>query len=129
MKIKLSNGTELSPIVVTGESRQAQGAKRDVLTFVFPATEGIETLDNAFSESACETIIVTDDSGKENVYKSYVIRVKLEKALVVISPATPEKQAVTEERISVSMAQRTYAETQLASLTDTVDVLVMESLM
>ena len=35
---------------------------------------------------------------------------------MVVEPATTETEAVTEERITVSMSQRTYAENQLAAL-------------
>jgi hypothetical protein len=129
MKIKLSNGAELTPIVVTGAQIYVQGAKRDALTFVFPVSESLVTLDEVFSATACESITIIGDDGSEAIHKAYTIRAKMEKALVEVAPATPEYEAVTEERITVSMAQRTYAESQLASLTDTVDVLVMESLM
>lgn len=42
---------------------------------------------------------------------------------------TEEAEAIYEDRITVSMSQRTYTESQLASLIDTVDVLVMDALM
>lgn len=116
MKVILENGTELTPILVTGTQIHVQGAKRDSLTFVFPASEGIDTIDTVFSETDCESIKIYDDNGAENIYKYYTIRTKLEKALVEIVPATPEKEAVMEERISVTMAQRTYIENQLALL-------------
>ena len=114
MKIILANGTELNPLLVTGATSYIQGSNRDTLTFVFPATESMEALDKAFSETACETIRILGDDGSENIHKSYVIRSKMEKALVEVAPATPEAEAIREERISVSMAQRTYAENQLA---------------
>ena len=129
MKIKLANGAELNPIVVTGAQTYVQGAKRDTLSFVFPASESLEALDRAFSASACESIAIIGDDGSEAIHKAYTIRARLEKAMVEVKPATAETEAVTEERITVAMAQRTYAESQLASLTDTVDVLVLESLM
>lgn len=116
MKVILKNGTELTPILVTGTQIHVQGAKRDSLTFVFPASEGIDTIDTVFSETDCESIKIYDDNGAENIYKYYTIRTKLEKALVEIVPATPETEAVMEERISVTMAQRTYIENQLALL-------------
>lgn len=129
MRIKLTNGTELSPIVVTGEARQVQGAKRDVITFVFPETENIITLDEIFTAENCESISFLDDKGDvKHIYKGYAVRADLKKEAVVVTPETVDSEAVIENRIFVSMAQRTYAETQLASLTDTVDVLVLESL-
>lgn len=118
MKIKLSNGTELSPIVVTGESRQVQGARRDVITFVFPETENIVTLDGLFTEENCENISFLDDNGEaKHIYKGYTIRADLKKEAVVVTPETMDGEAVTENRIFVSMGQRTYTETQLIALT------------
>ena len=137
MNIKLSNGTVLSPILATGETRYVQGANRDTLNFIFPATEGMEALDAAFSAENCESITVLeavevpDGTTTEQSYlhKGYTIRVGLKKEAVEVTPATEEAEAVYEDRITVSMSQRTYTESQLASLTDTVDVLVMDALM
>lgn len=127
MKIILNNGKELSPILVTGGPRMVHGASRDTLNFIFPATEDMAELDSAFSAENCEKITIIGDDGSENIHTGYTIRAELKKDSVEVTPATEE--AVYEDRITVSMSQRTYAESQLASLTDTVDVLVMESLM
>lgn len=129
MQIKLKDGTILSPILVTGREMNVQGALRDTLSFIFDASSSMEELDSNFSQENCETIIIIDDSGTENIYKSYTIRAELTKSNVEVSIETSESSAVYEERITVSMSQRTYAESQLASLTDTVDTLVMESLL
>ena len=137
MNIKLSNGTVLSPILATGETRYVQGANRDTLNFIFPATEGMEALDAAFSAENCESITVLeavevpDGTTTEQSYlhKGYTIRAGLKKEAVEVTPATEEAEAVYKDRITVSMSQRTYTESQLASLTDTVDVLVMDALM
>ena len=43
-------------------------------------------------------------------------------------PATTESEAEYVTRITVSMAQRTYAEEQMDSLRDTVDTLVLDAL-
>ena len=53
MKIILNNGKELSPILVTGGTRMVQGASRDTLNFIFPATEDMAELDSAFSAENC----------------------------------------------------------------------------
>ena len=117
MKIKLANGTELNPLVVKGASSFIQGATRDKLSFVFSADEDINALDKAFSESACESITIVGDNESEYIYKGYTIRAELKKDKVEITPATAEAEAVLEDRITVTMAQRTYAETQLSALT------------
>lgn len=129
MKIILTNGTELTPIMVTGAKKNIQGAYRDTLTFVFHASEGMTELDAHFSPENCESITLIEDSGDEHIHSGYTIRAELSKKAVEITPATEETEAVYEDRITVSMSQRTYAETQIANLTETVDVLVMESLM
>ena len=129
MKIILNNGKELSPILVTGGPRMVQGASRDTLNFIFPSDVSMESIDEAFSAEACEKITIIGDDGSENIHTGYTIRAELSKAPVEVSAATAETDAVYEDRVTVSMAQRTYAESHLASLTDTVDVLVMESLM
>ena len=129
MKIILANGTELDPIVITGGKKYVQEKNRDTLNFIFPVDAGMEAIDSAFTAENCESIKIVEDSGTENIHKAYTVRAELSKASVEITPATDSKPAVFEDRITVSMSQRTYAESQLASLTDTVDVLVMESLM
>lgn len=129
MNIILANGKELSPILVTGGPRHIQGSSRDTLTFIFPATEDMAALDSAFSADNCEKITIIGDDGSENIHTGYTIRAELSKSPVEVSPATEESEAVYEDRITVSMAQRTYAESQLASLTETVDILVMDALM
>lgn len=129
MKIILNNGKELSPIMVTGGMRHIQVASRDTLSFIFPATEDMVELDSAFSADNCEKITIIGDDGIENIHTGYTIRAELSKAPVEVSPATDETEAVFEDRITVSMSQRTYAESQIASLTETVDILVMDALM
>ena len=128
MKITLANGMELNPILVSGGRRVVYGQSRDSLSFIFHATEGIEALDAVFTAENCESITIEDAEGSY-IHKGYTVRVELSKNNVEVTPATTETEAVREDRITVAMAQRTYMENQIASLTDTVDMLVMESLM
>lgn len=130
MRIKFVNGVELTPILVTGAQVQVQGTKRDTLTFTFSANEDMATLDSLFTANNCETLIIFNNiDGSENIHKAYTIRHELKKTTVMVTPAAADTEAVYEDRITVSMAQRTYAESQLASLTETIDILVMENLM
>lgn len=126
MKIILNNGKELSPILVTGGPRMVQGASRDTLNFIFPATEDMAELDSAFSAENCEKITIIGDDGSENIHTGYTIRAELSKASVEVTPATESEAAVFEDRITVSMSQRTYAESQLASLTTAMNALCGE---
>lgn len=115
-QIKLSDNTELAVIEVVGGSRHIQGVNRDTLNFVFPAEAGLEELDGVFIPQNCESVTIVDEVGNENIHTGYSIRAELSKAAVEVEPATAETEAVYEERITVVMAQRTYAETQLAQL-------------
>ena len=116
MKIILNNKKELSPVFVTGGPRMVQGASRDTLNFIFPATEDMAELDSAFSAENCEKITIIGDDGSENIHTGYTIRAELSKASVEVTPATESEAAVFEDRITVSMSQRTYAESQLANM-------------
>ena len=116
MKIILNNKKELSPIMITGGPRMVQGSSRDTLNFIFPATEDMAGLDSAFSAENCEKITIIGDDGSENIHTGYTIRAELSKASVEVTPATESEAAVFEDRITVSMSQRTYAESQLANM-------------
>lgn len=129
MKIILVDGTELTPIIVTGEKRNIQGASRDTLNFVFSADAGMDTLDAVFTSNNCESIKIVDDSNSEYIHKAYTIRADLNKKSVEITPATSDTAAVYEDRITVSMAQRTYTETQLAENTAALNVLLTGEVM
>lgn len=115
MKIILIDKTELNPIIVTGAPQYVQGANRDALTFVFPETS-LDELDAAFTESNCESITIIGDDESEAIHTGYTIRTELSKAQVQTGTGDAETDAVYETRVTVTMAQRTYAETKLASL-------------
>ena len=115
MKIVLNNGTELHPILVFGDSRITNGATRDTLSFVFSQEASLDELDGIFTEANCETIKLYEGE-TEHIHSGYTIRAGLSRVPVVVEPATENTSEVIENRVTVSMAQRTYAETQLANL-------------
>lgn len=119
MKVIFTNGTELYPITVTGAPKYVQGANRDCLTFVFADTT-LDDLDAVFTESNCESITLIGDDGSENIHNGYVIRVELSKKIVVTEQATTDTAEVTENRVHVTMGQRTYNETQMAAIAEEV---------
>lgn len=117
MKLILTNGLELTPILVTGQSKYIQGAERDSLTFVFGGSYSMDELDALFTEANCEKIILVEEgSGDAYMHTGYVIRTDLTKRIEVTEQATPETEEVSEQRILITMAQRTYAETKLAQV-------------
>ena len=111
----LADRTELTALEVSGATQYIQGSNRDALTFVFAASEGMEAMDAAFSPDNCETITIRDGS-EEYTHSGYTVRGSLSKAPVLVTPETADAPAVYEDRITVTMGQRTYVETLLAQI-------------
>ena len=130
MKIILANGAELNAILATGEKRQLQGAERDVLSFVFPESESLDTLDALFTPENCESITLaevdkeTGETTSTYIHKAYTIRAELVRKPEEVTPATEETEAVYENRVFVSMAQRTYAESKIAELSEALELIL-----
>ncbi len=124
MIIKLTNGTALNPILATGGQRYVQGVSRDTLSFVFPADAGMDELDALFTAENCEAITIVDGEN-EYIHHGYTIRAELKREPVVVTPAAEASEAVTENRVTVSMSQRTYMESQLAATQAAVEMLCM----
>ena len=130
MYLILADGTRLDHIGATGTTKYVQGANRDTITFEFDASHSVDELRNLFTEQNCEVIdIVTEEvvaleDGTEqivstdNYHEGYVIRAEVAEKIKEIEPATGTTPAVTETRVFVTMAQRTYMETQLAAITE-----------
>lgn len=119
MKIILNNGKEVSALTVTGGPVYAQGANRDSLTFVLP-DGSLDEADKSFTAENCKSINIITNDNTENIHNGYVIRTELAKKAILIKPATENEPEVTEMRIMVTMAQRTYAESQMAIIAEEV---------
>lgn len=129
MIVRLNNDTELEAILVNGQTRYFQGASRDSLEFQFAkAAVTFDQLDALFSEPENTKRITLQQGEEVYLHENYSLRVSLSIAPVVVTPATDTEPGVTEERYSVVMAQKTYAELQQEALQETVDILVLESL-
>ena len=121
MQIKFADDSTLDCIHVNGKTQYYQGATRDTLEFVFAKSAGFDALDAAFADEAkTASVTIIDSTDPENpaswVYDGYTLRMAMRMEPVVITPATAEAPAVTEERITVVMAQLTYIERQLKTL-------------
>lgn len=117
MLIKLANGTELNPISAIGEKRFVQGASRDAISFIFPAETSLDELDALFTAANCEKITIVEDKN-EYIHNAYTIRAELKREPVEIEPATESTDAIYANRVTVTMAQMTYTEQQLASVVE-----------
>ena len=116
MKIILKDNKELNPISFATSKRTVHGATRDCLSFVFDNKLSLDELDAIFTKEACESITIVGDDNSEAVHSAYTIRAEIKKYSEVAEAETPNKEAVTVERVIVAMAQRTYQETKMAEL-------------
>ena len=143
MHLILKDGTQLNHLGATSVSKYIQGATRDTLTFEFNSSYSVDELRAFFNGANCETIIIVTDDLVEriveledgttevvnevvqtnNYWDGYVIRAEVAEKIKEIEPATGTTPAVTETRVFVTMAQRTYAETQMAILQNQNDLL------
>lgn len=115
MTIKLTNGVELNPITAIGGNKIVQGESRDTLFFVFPEETSLDELDALFSAVNCETITVVEGE-TEYIHSGYTVRAELKRSPEVVTPATDTEAEVIENRVTVSMSQRTYTENQIAEM-------------
>lgn len=125
MKVILNNGLELFPISAMGERRIVQDANRDTLTFAFSADTSLDEIDGIFTEENCESITIIEGTN-EYIYSGYAIRAELKREPIEITPATDIKEAVYEDRVMISMSQRTYTENQIAAMKAAIDLLYMD---
>ena len=123
MKIILTNGTELHPILAQGGKKVVQGASRDCLYFVFPAESSLDELDGIFTAENCETITIVDGEN-EYIHSGYTVRDVLKRDPIEVTPATDTEPAVYENRVTISMAQRTYQESKMAELHEALELIL-----
>lgn len=126
MKIIFNDNTEKTVFLVMGEQMLVQGANRDTLTFVFDDTYTLDELDNLFTESRCEKIILVDDTQIDvdgniiaeaySVHSGYTVRAGIEKVLELSDEKGENGENVYINRLKVKMSQRTYMENQLKNL-------------
>jgi hypothetical protein len=130
MKITLNNGATLDALAVNGSKRHFQGELRDSLEIQFAKEEvNFGQLDTLFLEPENTKRIILQQGDEMYLHENYILRVSLSLSPVVVTPATDTEPEVTEERYSIVLAQKTYKEAQMESLRETVDLLVLESLL
>lgn len=115
MKIILANGHEQNPIMAVGCRTYVQGASRDAISFIYPEDTLLDEIDAIFTAENCERITIVEGDA-EYIHTGYTVRAELSRLPVVVKPATDTEEEVVENRVSVTMAQRTYTESQVAEM-------------
>ena len=110
MQIKFNDGTTLDVLAVNGKSIYTQGASRDAL-------------DTLTGNAANTDKLILIDGDKQYQHDHYCIRTELSLKPVEVTPATADSPAVTEDRLTVTLAQLTYGELQQAAQGQAVNAL------
>ena len=129
-KLVFKNGTEVAFVECYSATEYVQGAEREVLDFRFDASQvSLDEIDKLFTSEECSRLTIRETVGEQTeefIHENYGVRVALSKQRFTLAT---DNGAEDVEQISVKMAQYTVVEKQMISLTETVDVLIMESLL
>lgn len=129
-KLVFKNGKEIAFMECYSASEYVQGAEREVLDFRFDASQvSLDEIDKLFTSEECSHLAIRETVGEQTeefIHENYGVRVALSKQRFTLATENGVEEV---EQISVKMAQYTVVEKQMISLTETVDVLVMDSLL
>lgn len=115
MKIILGE-KELECKLANGRKIYHQSAERDSLEFVFEKGKyTVEELDQIFSNTELTKKIILKDGKEEFVHDDYRLKISI-KLEAVETQGNTNEQMVTEERVTVTMAQLTFIEKKLFEL-------------
>lgn len=131
MQIKFSDsaGTTLTVLAKNGQSTFFQGANRDSLEIQLAKdATTFDALDKLTADAANTQKLTFIDGDKQYVHDNYCLRVSLALKTVVTAAATSTTPEQTEDRLCVTLAQKTYAELQIAQLQSSVDALTLSAL-
>ena len=124
MQIKFNDGTTLDVLAVNGKHTYFQGAQRDSLEIQIDKSKiTFDALDALTGDSTKTSKLILIDGDQQYIHDNYSIRAELALRPVVVTPATADSPAVTEDRLVVTLAQLTYTELQLTAQAQAVDAL------
>lgn len=119
MQIKFSDsaGTALTVLALNGQSINFQGANRDGIEIqIAKDAVAFDALDKLTADPANLKKLTTIDGEKQSVLDNYSLRVSLSLKPVVTAAATSTTPEQTEDRLVVTLAQKTYSEIELEAL-------------
>lgn len=129
MQLKFSDGTTLDVLAVKGQHTYFQGAQRDSLEIQADKSKTtFDALDTLTGDSTKTGKLTVIDGDKQYEYDNYSLRVELALKPVIVTEATSTTAAVIEDMLCVTLAQKTYAELQIAELQSSVDALTLSTL-
>ena len=129
MQLKFSDGTTLDVLAVKGNPTYFQGAQRDALEIqIGKSKTTFDALDKLTGDPAKTVKLTIIDGDKQYQHDNYSLRVSLALKPVVTAEATADTPEQTEDRLCVTLAQKTYQELQIAELQSSVDALTLSTL-
>ena len=129
MQLKFSDGTTLDVLAVKGNPTYFQGAQRDALEIqIDKGKTTFDALDALTGDPAKTGKLTIIDGDKQYQHDNYNLRTELALKPVVTAEATSTTPEQTEDRLCVTLAQKTYQELQIAELQGSVDALTLAQL-
>lgn len=129
MQLKFDGSATLDVLVVNAKQIYTQGAQRDVLEIqLVKGALPFDTLDALTADSTKTSKLTLIDGDNQFIHDNYSIRAELAIKPIVTAAATSTTQEVTEDRLCITLAQLTYAETQQAAMQTQIDALTLASL-
>lgn len=127
MIIHFTDGRQLTCESVHSRPAYYNGTNRDQMTFVFPEEVDIQTILSHFTPENCRQLCLEDESGGKYLHENYTIRVGAgvnERGSLLGAGEDLDHRMVS----YANMVRTTYAEQQLETLKDAVDLMLIESL-
>ena len=129
MQLKFSDGTTLDVLAVKGSPTYFQGAQRDALEIqIGKSKTTFDALDKLTGDPDKTGKLTIIDGDKQYQHDNYSLRTELALKPVVTAEATSTTPQQTEDRLCVTLAQKTYAELQIEELQSSVDALTLSTL-
>lgn len=127
MKLKLNNQRELEILEINGEKSQYQGENRDKLNIqmkkgLYP----FEELDKLFANSENTKKFTIIDENGEYLYEHYTLRTSMGIKAVQTCPESVNEPAGYEERVCVTLAQKSYRERELEEMRELIKKLIQK---
>lgn len=129
MQIKFNDGTTLDVLAVNGNPVYFQGANRDSLEIQIAKDKTtFDALDALTGDSAKTGKLTIIDGDSQYEHDNYSLRAELALKPIVTAAATDTTPEQTEDRLCVTMAQKTYQELQVEELQNSVDEIILSEL-
>lgn len=128
MQIEFNDGTTLDVLAVNGNPTYFQGAQRDSLEIQIDKSKTTFDALDALTAGENTSKLTLIDGEHQYEHDNYSLRTELALKPIVTAAATDTTPEQTEDRLCVTLAQKTYQELQVEELQSSVDEIILSEL-